>query len=478
MATQNIPVTSAQTTTNSSMSITAAYSASGDSVSWTTATSAVRLICGPLWAIEYQVGSGSFARLDPGKSTDLEIDMSTTTLKLRRAQFTGNTTTPSPASASFVFYGVPSGLNVDSDPGSSSSVSGDGNALALGWRNRSLSNTAKIRQIIGGGISQTARGRLLMLGNSLIYGTGSVASGLNGASAGLPKQLQKLLTGSICNWFVGDGGSGSVGNFLNADSRVTQSGTITRYVNGGLGGDDFQHAVNATTTLTPGGTFDTVDLLYMGSSGNGSFQVSIDGGVTPLGTVSTNHAQNIYLSSVAVTAGSTAATIKAVTAGAYLVGMGVRTSTTPGIEIVNAGYGGSVIADYQSAANFKFQQAATALMDSNATNATVFSCTINDAVAGTAMATYTSNLTTTLAFLQTLGDVIYCVEPRPSSGAVSASTYDTYAEAAIAVAVALNIPVLDMRSVQNYLSAIWYDTKHPRAQVYGMWASSLVAGLR
>lgn len=113
------------------MSITAAYSASGDSVSWTTATSAVRLICGPLWAIEYQVGSGSFARLDPGKSTDLEIDMSTTTLKLRRAQFTGNTTTPSPASASFVFYGVPSGLNVDSDPGSSSSVSGAGSSIAF-----------------------------------------------------------------------------------------------------------------------------------------------------------------------------------------------------------------------------------------------------------------------------------------------------------------------------------------------------------
>lgn len=123
MPTQNVPVSSAQTVTESSMSVTAAYSSGGTSVGWTTATSAVRLICGPLWAIEYQVGSGSFVRLDPAKSVDLEIDLSATTLKLRRAQFTGTITTPSPASVSLVFFGVPSGLNVDPDPGPSTSVS-------------------------------------------------------------------------------------------------------------------------------------------------------------------------------------------------------------------------------------------------------------------------------------------------------------------------------------------------------------------
>jgi len=89
MATSSNPVSATKTATQRDQAITAAYGSAGDSITHSAATSRVQVgnLLSPKWEIQYRVGSGAWETVGPGKSKWLDIDLSTTTLKVRRSEF-------------------------------------------------------------------------------------------------------------------------------------------------------------------------------------------------------------------------------------------------------------------------------------------------------------------------------------------------------------------------------------------------------
>lgn len=99
-----------KTLVRSQVTVTAAYTAAGDSVTYGAATSLViiRNLQSPKWGIEYRVDSGSWIELGPRRGAELDIDLATQTLKVRR-------TVNAPASMvlDVEIYTAPAGLSAD-----------------------------------------------------------------------------------------------------------------------------------------------------------------------------------------------------------------------------------------------------------------------------------------------------------------------------------------------------------------------------
>lgn len=86
MSTRLNPVVSEETVAETQISITASYDSAGQSVTSSVATDSVRLKNWnqSVYGIEYQIGSGAWVLLQRSTDTTLAIDLSVTTLKLRR----------------------------------------------------------------------------------------------------------------------------------------------------------------------------------------------------------------------------------------------------------------------------------------------------------------------------------------------------------------------------------------------------------
>lgn len=88
MSTRFNPVVSEETVAETQVSITSAYDSAGQSITSLVATDAVRLKNWnqSVYGIEYQIGSGAWVLLPRSTDTTLAIDLSATTLKVRRVE--------------------------------------------------------------------------------------------------------------------------------------------------------------------------------------------------------------------------------------------------------------------------------------------------------------------------------------------------------------------------------------------------------
>ncbi len=92
--TRYLPVVSEETTSTSQVTITSAYGSAGQAITSATPTDSVFLKNwnSPRYGIEYKVGSGAWiSSIGPGMDAVLTIDLSTTTLMVRRSE---NSTSP------------------------------------------------------------------------------------------------------------------------------------------------------------------------------------------------------------------------------------------------------------------------------------------------------------------------------------------------------------------------------------------------
>ena len=88
MSTRLNPVVSEETVAESQVSITSAFNSAGQSVTSPVATDSVRLKNWnqSAYGIEYQIGSDAWAPLAKGTDITLSVDLSATTLKVRRVE--------------------------------------------------------------------------------------------------------------------------------------------------------------------------------------------------------------------------------------------------------------------------------------------------------------------------------------------------------------------------------------------------------
>lgn len=89
MATRYNPVVAEETVALSTVSVSSAAGGSGQSITSAVPTESVLLknFSAQRYAIEYQVGSGAWTRLESGNTVLLSQDLNVTTLKARLVQF-------------------------------------------------------------------------------------------------------------------------------------------------------------------------------------------------------------------------------------------------------------------------------------------------------------------------------------------------------------------------------------------------------
>lgn len=357
------------------------------------------------------------------------------------------------------------------------------------FRNFKSSNTTSLRRMVADARSGYARSRLCVFGMSTEAGAGSLNASLyagNSRSKSWPMQLAKLLVSRGLNassdYIVG-GGNKAASSLPAFDTRVAFTNTAETLVVQLWGGPTFQ--MTATTgqiVFTPSASFDRIMVASASSSGNSVITtVGNGGGVS--GTLNTSSAPGVVYADNACSAGSTVATLTCGSGGgAYPFLIGTRDSTKLGIEVINAGWGGSGTPDWNSSYTWNCNQAFDAILDSNALNCSVLCLDINDAYFGVAQATYRANLDALLTKLKGKGDVIVRISPTVGTGTVAQATQDIYWAIAIAAAESADVPYVDLRSVLPLRAAsltqgIARDDLHETARGYAIEAEVMARAL-
>jgi len=354
----------------------------------------------------------------------------------------------------------------------------------LGRINFKQANTQQLRGVLATSLAGTQRGRLLCTGTSVVRGYAAQGNGWvgNPVAVSWPMLLAKLIGGAArADYWAGESGAGSVANVLAGDARLTSAGGVTIAGFYSLGGQALQLAQNATLTFTSGSAFDTVDVLAQNIGSGGQFTISVDGGVTPRATIDTTVGGSAPKKTTAVVpGGSTAVTIKCITAAPVTIQLiATRTAASPGLEIINAGWAGSTANYWQlSGGGDPWGPVATAaqLLDATAANAIIHECVINDAAG--AVANFYTDTQATLSGFKALCDTVYMIPPPTTVANIPASTFNLYADAGVAAAVQLGLPVLDMRQVYPVSpAAMTADGTHPLAWLHAAWARQIAAAL-
>jgi len=361
-----------------------------------------------------------------------------------------------------------------------------------GMRNWKASNTVNLRAMMAGGV----RGRLIGFGDSYIAGHGAngVVNDGNRAKSWITR-LAATLTGkgipaSASFAFGGSNSALDAAALAAYDSRYSFSGTGT----GLLGNVDVPggNAIGLTAagdkvTFTPGGTFDTVDILFpRNTSGQGNFTVSVDGGTTVIQTVENSSVADVGYVSVPVPAGSTAVTISKGTGFCYLTMIGTRTAGAPGIEVYCAGKNGTqlqVMAWAPAAAGNRLWVSRSTLMklcNNSAKNAILINGWYNDrSSGGRTLQQASDDLRVLLAELKTYADVVYCGYASLGGAIGTGADFRLWQDEMMRVAIEeFDIPVFDMSRVLTSQAAnpsYYYDQLHLGLTGHPLPTASIVA---
>ena len=371
-------------------------------------------------------------------------------------------------------------------------------AVLAGFMNIKLSNTVNLRAMRVGGV----RGQVYDAGDSLLASYGATGAAYTGQRTMAPlAQLATLLTAAglpaRADWSIGSGVANTSAyaqtpaTWTDQDPRVTFSGGS---VPAGfeVWGGRFYRLSSAGNKLifTPGNTFDIGMILFAkNTSGQGNFTASIDGGTTTAATIADNDAVDVALTEIAVAAGSTALTLVRGAALSHIIGVGTRTSTAPGIEILNGAMSSCRVLTLATPRS----TSGVANIDSYNTRGCLAKALVpgipklgianghyNDRTFGRSSAQVAADLTTLLTEMKTYGDVVYVNYPALSTATISPALFNEYSTACINAALALDVIVCDISKVQTDWTAgnargDYYDDLHLNAQGLAYVANMLKA---
>ena len=252
------------------------------------------------------------------------------------------------------------------------------------------------------------------------------------------------------------------------------------------GGYFYKFPLNTAPTnfgFTPTNAFNQADIYYLRISGGGSFAVLRDGVAASSGSpVAT--AGSTQILKATVNFGSTAtgqlqiAATDSAQGNIFIFGVVTRNTAVPRLEFISLAWGGSNSTDWLSTAlgNYSPSGVVTALSPvamyyNHGINDWNAGTTSSGSTAPTALATYSSNITTWLDQFPNATPIL--VRSAQSNPAVysSAAVQDTYFEAMRAIAVDRQIPFSDNQfELGDYTAAtadaLMGDDRHPTAKGY------------
>jgi hypothetical protein len=242
-------------------------------------------------------------------------------------------------------------------------------------------------------------------------------------------------------------------------------------------------STGASISFTPGISFDTFDVYYIVSGGQGSFNVNVDGGANIGGATSTAGTAATGKATFSCAAGTHTINLVTVdTSVVSIIGIVPYLSTAAGIDLIQVGNYGGTIGGFISATQ-PWNPTNQSLLGKIGHSITHMQLTINDANSATAIATYAAGLATFEAAHVTAGAKV-----QWQTGIVSGTTQSTDGTlAAIVAAVAAQASAnsdLFLRFgerlgtyAQVNADGWMYDTKHGTANLYADEARWLAKAL-
>lgn len=342
-------------------------------------------------------------------------------------------------------------------------------------------NTQKLRDAINGAINGTYRGRILDFGDSTKYGQYADTTPTSQKIMSQPFYLAGLLNAAgipteIDN-FLGAGHNANPPVYTTYDPRVVcASFTLPSLSTDTTGGRYFNCIVDGgTMVFTPGVTFDTIDLYYTNPFNTTTISIVV-GGVT-VATVLNNPTPptgQYMVVTIPLGSATSAVTIKngGSTNSMRIVGIDAYTSGQNKLSLMGSGIPGGTASDW---AKTNTNDSAATGLGVGAWDFVFDELTINDSVAGTAIATFKS-AHTVLYNKSVLGGGQFAFivgNQTDPAGGTSTATQDTYKQAVKDLAGTLGVPVIDMQdpaAFGTYADAVargdMFNASHPLAVGY------------
>jgi hypothetical protein len=328
-------------------------------------------------------------------------------------------------------------------------------------RNWKKSNTGRIVSLMGRAQSGFSRGRILLIGDSYTAGYAGAGNGFAGGRAqSFGSHLARAMAGrgmaASADWALGDGNGGDIPTLVGYDPRLVFTGASLLTDFRGIGGSSWTFdTAGDKVSFTPGGSFDTVEILVMANNTagvSGNFDVFFNGSGTAAFTVASNDLMGVKKVTLTVPASGTATSVQLQrkTNATFIAGLGTRLAGKPGIEVINAGSTGSPLSIYALPGTsngdentWNTRNAATALLDSNALNVTIINGWYNDMDGGATIAATQTHLSNLITAAKAWGDVIFIGYAPLDPADTPLVTYNQWQDAMYATATAADIPIID-----------------------------------
>lgn len=357
--------------------------------------------------------------------------------------------------------------------------------LRDGIYNLKPTNMRRWRRVKAGGLD----GIVLNIGDSTTRGQAggtAPASTKAGEHAGsYPVKLKAMLgvaglPVSQAN-FCG-GGAYTVAQLPVADPRILMPADWTMNVPS-IGGTSLAAPSPVTSALefTPTEQFDRIDLYYIGAGASGTVAVSVDGGAALDTFATTNATPGLYKRTINCTLGTHTLKVARTTGGTvYVVAAILRNSTTPTIQIINAGWQGTravhwgVATDPWSAVN------AIQVIDPDLT---LINIGINDVGNATSMTSYMADMTATIAAARAGGgDAVLVKFVEADNSSRPLATQRLYWDALKSLADTLDCPLVMVADrigpwANASADGFMYDALHPTAAGYADFARLIANAL-
>jgi hypothetical protein len=270
------------------------------------------------------------------------------------------------------------------------------------------------------------------------------------AAGGIPTSTQSSFGDGTAT-----GGSGTANSLLVDPRWAYGVGWATSTLTTLLGTIGCAGTNLTSSTFTPGGSYDTVEVYYFQVGGYGQFTISADGAQIGA-TVDCNGATSIQKTTRTFTARTGAISLNKTTTGQiYIAAVVCYLSTAKSVSVFNWGLGGSSAATWAAATNPWDASYPGGIMSQVAPDLTIINLNINDWLGATAAATYKASLRTVIAAAQVTGDVILRTGFPSAVGVASLANQLAITQACRQVAQDDGLPLIDLaRFWGDYTTAV------------------------
>ncbi|MFG1302197.1 SGNH/GDSL hydrolase family protein [Xanthobacter sp. V3C-3] len=317
-----------------------------------------------------------------------------------------------------------------------------------------------------------ARTRLVCIGDSKTqgFGAGSNLAGAGASAGASPKSWPDLLAGMLTarglpasrDSCFGNKGLAAYSDFAAYDPRNTGGSTGWGYAYVTLGGYGWQNSTNSNPrSFQPAGQVDTVEIYSRGQANSRVFTVTLDADPTVIGTYDLVSATEVIVKNTPTfTLGAHKINIQRTSGqGVTTLGLIAYNSAAPAVDVINAGWRGSVSADHAAPSN---PLSAINMLAAISPGLVVIQIGTNDLNTSVTAATYKANVEQLIVAAQAAGaDVLLMYPTVGSPGYGSAALRAAYRQALIDLGSAYGCEVIDAEQEFNgYSSNLFYDSVH------------------